>query len=621
MKLVINRSWGETQSVTPYQWTTTPTGRVLRSDSEIADLVNSSSGASILYMPGYFSPTDIKRSYIGLKFTHALNPRLFYDIRMQFKSSKYNSYQTTARDDSLRYEPVPGYLVDEAPFGYDGYSTSAIDGTSMGGWMNLGRDTTRNSTYTLAVDVTDQINRQNQIKAGFSIVYNDFNINSSTYSPSMNTWTRGMIYRVFPYRIGAYIQDKLEFEAFIANIGVRLDYSNSNTQTYVLATYDKAYKAGYGNSLEDTAPTTESKSDLHISPRLGISHPITENSKLYFNYNHFRSEVSSAYRFGIQRESNGLVTRIENPDLILEKTVSYELGYENNIYSDFLIKLAAYYKDITNQPGSIYYENIDATVQYSITQNNNYYDIRGFEITLNKRSGDWIGGFINYTYDVRTSGYFGVRRYYEDPNKQREYERLNPYISRPHPRPYARANISLKSPQDSGPEWGGIWPLANWYLNFIADWRSGSYYLYQVSEKIEHDVQWKDWFNLDLRLAKIFQIGNFFDIQFYIDITNVFNFKYMNYAGFSDNYDWESYLESLNFSWEADDQLGDDKIGDYRAPGVAFDPLELNPDNDPEISERNNARKENKAYIDMPNIQSFTFLNPRNIIFGVRINF
>lgn len=623
MKLNLTGSYGEITSVSPYSWKTTPTGRVLRSQSEIADLLNSNAGASVLYMPGYYSPTDIYRSMIGLKFTHVLNPKTFYEVKLNYKRNKYNTYKMKDRDLTLRYEPVDDYFVDEAPFGYNGSSVSGIDGMSMGGWMNLGRDKSDNSTFNFAFDITNQFNSQNQFKAGLNVVYNDFNIDSGTESPTMSTWTRSMIYRVFPYRIGAYIQDQLEFEGFIANVGLRLDYSDANTSKYELATYDESYEAGYGNSIEQNATVKDSEADWYISPRLGISHPITEDSKLFFNYSHFTSEPVSSYRFRLQRESNGLVTNIGNPNLKFERTIAYELGYEHNLFDQYLLRAAAYYKDVTNQPGWVYYRNINGSVQYNITENNNYADIRGFELTLTKRVGTWFRGFINYTYDVVTTGYFGLREYYEDPNEQRDYLELNPYQSKPHPRPYARANINFTSPEEFGPDWEKFYPLADWSLSFLAEWETGSYYTWNPNRipGVSDDTQWSDWYNVDLRLSKLVKIDNLVDLQFYIDVSNVFNFKHMNDAGFSDNYDWESYLESLNFSWESGDKKGDDKIGDYRPVGVAYDPLEPNPTNDPEISKRNDKRKEKKSYIDMPNIKSFTFLNPRNLTFGLRINF
>jgi len=48
--------------------------------------------------------------------------------------------------------------------------------------------------------------------------------------------------------------------------------------------------------------------------------------------------------------------------------------------------------------------------------------------------------------------------------------------------------------------------------------------------------------------------------------------------------------------------------------------LEQNPTNDPLIKKRNDKRKSNNAYIDMPNIKSLTFLNPRKFTLGIRIN-
>jgi outer membrane receptor protein involved in Fe transport len=298
--------------------------------------------------------------------------------------------------------------------------------------------------------LTTQFDTRNQIKTGFEFVYNDFDVKSSTVSPVMASWSRAMIYRIFPYRIGAYIQDKLEFEGFIANLGLRLDYSQSNTKRYLLGTYDTFYSSQLGDLIEDEAPNEESQSSMTLSPRLGISHPITENSKLYFNYGHFRSEPYSSYRFRIQR-SSGKVSYIGDPNLEHEKTVAYELGYEHGLFDELLFKVAAYYKDVTNQPGWIEYNGLN-NVNYFKAANNNYEDIRGLELTLTKRVGRWLTGFINYTYDVRTSGYFGLLEYNEDPQVQRAYLRTPPESTRRHPRPYARANIDFHVPDEYGPQ-------------------------------------------------------------------------------------------------------------------------------------------------------------------------
>ena len=623
MKLTLMGLYGEQNSVSPYEWTTAPTGYLMRSQSEVADLLSSSDGMNALYMPDRYSPTSVYRNTFGATLTHALTSATFYELVVQRNQSFYNTFQTTLRDTAKIYEPVPGIYVDQAPYGYWGYSTGAIDGVmSTGGWMNLGRDQSVNSTLSVKFSITSQLDKYNQVKAGFQYAYDDLNINSGAYSPSMSTWTRSMIYHVFPYRFGGYVQDKLEYEGFIANLGLRLDYSNPNSEYYDLTQYDMLYSQGLGNKIEQNAPKEKAASEFYISPRLGISHPITENSKLYFSYGHFLSEPSSTYRFRLQRESNGVVTYIGNPNMRLEKTVAYELGYEQNAFDMFLVTIAAYYKDISNQPGWVYYQNINSSVHYYKAANNNYADIRGFEATITKITGDWVSGFVNYTYDVGTSGYFDLTSYYQDVNKQKSYLQLNPYQSKPHPQPYARANIVFHSPEDFGPVMMEMNPLGGWSFNILAAWKAGSYATYnpQSIPGVVDNVQWRDSYTIDIRLMKSFRIFNL-DLQAYLDVQNIFNIKQLNYAGFVDSYDYQDYLASLCFPWMEGDKKGDDRIGDYIPFGVAYDPLEPNPNNDPAISARNNVRKDKKSYINMPNNTSVTFLNPRNYLFGVRLSF
>ena len=625
IKLTVIGIYGEDNSVSPYEWTTAPTGYLMRSQSEVADLLSSTDGMNVLYMPDRYSPSSIYRNVFGITLTHVLSPTTFYDISIQRNESRYNTFQTQTRDTSKIYQPLPGYMADEAPYGYWGYSTGSIDGVmSMGGWMNLGRDQSVNSTTSLLFSLTTQFDKYNQIKSGFQFYYNDLNINSGTYSPSMSTWTRNLQYHIFPYRLGVYAQDKLEFQGFIANLGVRLDYSNPNTEYLNLDPYNELYSAGAGNQITENAPKQKATTDIYISPRLGISHPITENSKLYFNYGHFVSEPSSSYRFLIQQEANGQVDYMGNPNMSYEKTIAYELGYEQNLFNTVLLHLAAYYKDVTHQPGWILYQNINTSVNYYLAASNNYADIRGFEVTLSKVNERWFRGFVNYTYDVVTSGYFDVTQHYQDINKQRAYLLLNPQQSKPVPQPYARANFEFVTPDNFGPSFMGTNPLGAWSLSILANWQAGAHATYNPNNVpgVSNNVQWVDYFGVDMRLAKDFlSLLPGMNLQLYLDITNVFNFKFLNMAGFVDSYDYQDYLASLCFPFETGDQNGNDRIGDYRPGNVAYDPLQPNPNNDPAITSANNRRKATKSYINMPNNESVTFLNPRHFSLGIRVNF
>ncbi|MBL7067405.1 MAG: TonB-dependent receptor [Candidatus Marinimicrobia bacterium] len=681
-KLTVSLTYGEIHSASPYQWKTTPTGTVLRGTYNVANYASS----EVLYVPGWFSPAEIYRTILGVKLNSVINSRSYFEQSFQYQLNNYNTHQMELRDTSKTIDIMPGpgnYYVDEAPYGYWGYGVSSIEGMRIGGWMNLGRDKSTISTFTYRFDFTKQIDRVNQFKTGFNLVLNNYDIKSFTSNPGMTTWNREQVYQVFPYRVGLYAQDKLEFEGFIANVGLRLDYTNSNSDIYAMEDYDVYYKEGYGLEIEDVVDTEKAKAYWSLSPRLGISHPITANSKLFFNYGHFQTEPTSSSRFRIQREYNGLVTSIGDPNLEMEKTVSYELGYAHNIFDQFLLNISGYYKDITNQTDWIYYENINASIQYSKAANNNYEDIRGFEITLDKRRGRWITGFLNYTYMISSYGYFGLQSYYEDPSKQREYLTQNPYQVKPHPRPYARTNIDFHSPLEFGPSLMGLYPAGGWNINVLATWNQGSFTTYNPNNVpgLINNVQWRDSYNFDLRFTKTFNTKKL-QIQLFADISNLLNTKFLSYVGFFDNRDYLSYMASLHFDWEEGIQKGSDRIGVYREDNVDFvamrdisysptDLLDLGyltsgeygavyqyegypiigvqTDEDGKITayefdetatvkeyygynygsdgwnvlskSEYNKLLDNKAYIDMPNIKALTFLYPREIKFGIKIVF
>lgn len=682
-KLTLTAVYGEIHSTTQYNWRPTPTGSVLRSDYTIANMISSEA----LFVPAYYSPTSIYRNMYGLKISRVINSRSFYEVSLQNQRNRYFSYQMDDRDTTLT-DPIPGYsdyLVDEAPYGFYGDDgiNSIGDNMRIGGWMNLGRDRSIINTTSARVDYTSQLNNYMEFRTGLDLEINNYDIKSYTSNPGMTTWNREQVYEVTPYRLGGYVHDKLEFKGLIANLSLRFDMSNANTDYYILDPFDNYFKRGAGYLIEDEANSENSETQFVLSPRIGISHPISENSKLYFNYGHYRSEPSSTSRFRMQREYDGQVTDIGNPNLLMEKTVSYELGYTQNLFDQVLLNLAAYYKNIDNQVAWVSYENINSSVDYIRPENNNYEDIRGFEITLDKQRGNWLTGFINYTYMINSSGYFNLMYYYENPTQQREYISTATSQSRPVPRPYLRASIDLHTPEKFGPKLFGTYLIGGLNVNLLTTWKAGSYTTYNPTgaQDVSNNVQWRDSYNVNMRITKDFQFENF-KVMWFVDVTNLLDTKFLSYAGFANSQDYAAYMGSLHFDWEEGVEKGDDRIGTYREDDVEYtpmreiniDPLQLQelgyeydddgsgavylydgariisvienengsytPDFDDtqqvkqwvEWDEENdqwvavsksriNRLLEDKAYIDMPNIKSMTFLYPRTIKIGFQISF
>ncbi|MBN2410194.1 TonB-dependent receptor [candidate division KSB1 bacterium] len=562
-------------------------------------------GGANLYWPSSLTPFDVYRSMLGISFDHVLSPNTFYSVRVS--NTRVKNF--AAGPDKLRDNTIIRYFgnvgVDETPYGFDILNEYSMqDGQLLASIGAGARDWSEVNSFSAKFDLTSQVNKYNQVKIGFEYNYDDIHSNYAGVSMYLPSDSYYLDWTAFPYRLGVYAQDKLEFEGLIANIGLRMDYNEPNTDWYDVDRYSKYFQKQYKELFTKEAPTQPAEGHIKLSPRLGVSHPITEDAKLYFNYGHFYSMPRSTQMYEIEygKSSEG-VRFLGNPSALLPKTIAYELGLEYNIADLFLLHLAGYYKDVSDQTGEIQYTNYDGSVDYGTVENNNYADIRGFEMRIDKRFGQWITGWINYNYIVTTSGFIGREHYYQDQRLQRIEGLQNPYQERPIARPFTRVNVQLHTPDTWGPTLAGIQPFGNMHMSWLFSWKAGKYETWDPLEtyQLKQNLQWKGQYNFDLRLSKLvrFGISNF---ELFVDIKNLFNTKYMCEQGFADDIDRLNYLESLHLpQYDAPEYKaqgytgGDDKPGDVKS--------------------------DDKPYIDMPNREFLTYLNPRSIFLGIKFDF
>jgi hypothetical protein len=230
------------------------------------------------------------------------------------------------------------------------------------------------------------------------------------------------------------------------------------------------------------------------------------------------------------------------------------------------------------------------------------------------------------------------------------------------PRPRAKGYLDFHTPGDFGPGMGNHKPFGGWHFNFIGRWTAGYWLSWNPNNipGINYNVQWNDFLNIDLKISKSFTFGKF-QVKFFMDIFNLFNQKYLSGSSFYDADDYNYYMYSLHLPKDKANALGspdapypnipgNDKPGDYRPTGVDYVPIEYMGRIDFENStglasviyynaedasywkysagqwlledkSRVNQVLEDKAYIDMPNQTYFSFLNPRDIFFGLTISF
>ena len=493
MRLMVNSSMGKSYNVAMNKDDTqfsnsawgingvqfwNPTDYV-RSPYSIAEITNEQRPSRI-FTDSWYSTADVGYLTFSGKLTTFFNSSTYLDVSIENINRNYETGPIQARDTTKRYEVVPGYFVDEAPFGFSSSPFTGLTGMFYGGHSSTARDSTKLSSFLLKADLTSQVNKENLIKAGIEFSIYDLNLDYG----SINTFFSDINYvkeRWSPYRFSAYVQDKIEMYGFIANLGVRMDVSNPNTTWVNVDAFNKSYFSSQYVTMSDSDfPTEKAKVDIAFSPRLGISHPITENSKLYFNYGHFKEMPAYEEIFRIGRAGSGELRNFGNPNLAQAKTVSYELGYDHSLFGSYLLQIAAFYNDITNQQGYTQYISDRLGVGYFLANNNGYQDTRGLEITFRKTEGAWLRGFVNYTYQISTFGAFGKQIINEEPSQQKLLDQNTAllYQQKPVPQPRANASLTFLTPKEFGPEVFGFQPFSDWTVNLLAVWNAGQYMTY-----------------------------------------------------------------------------------------------------------------------------------------------
>lgn len=542
------------------------------------------------YYDAMRSIADRYRNQYGINVSHILSSKTFYDLKFSYNLRRSHVTHAPERDTTAALV-VGGYSFDSG--GQGGWVSSETTQDFGGRESDLGidslgfsfilgghgkeRDFSREEVYNLRYDFVSQVTGNNQIKLGIEINYDKMHLITGLIQyPSlvkMNSFKRQ------PLSISTYIQDKLEFSNMIANLGVRFDYTD-RSGIYYTDPFSKYYivdSLGY-------APTAEIKPYYRISPRLGISHPISDKSKLFFNYGHFYDEPGVNQLYALRERESGIYDYIPNANLKPQKTIAYELGFDQQIGRSYLIHFSGFYRDITDQIKWVgYVSNVGTTI--SSYNNDNYEDIRGFEFLLEKALGTYFIGSVSYDYLVRSSGNVGNELIYESPEKTPVE---SSHIQYSYPNFNILVNLNFRTPKN----FSTLKLLNDWNWNITHEYRDGKYITWNPKNLpgVVYNYHWRPHINTNTRLSKVFKTGPV-STQFYLEVTNVFNRKEMT------PYLRSYLLPNLRLYSEYMNSLREgDRPGDYK-----------------------------KSYIELPDAKYFPtqllFLNPRRFYFGIHFNF
>jgi hypothetical protein len=338
-----------------------------------------------------YNPEGILNNYVtstnnSLYLTHTLSKSTFYDFKIAFNTRDYKQY---VYEDINKYTPTD--LIKGDPGG----------NTFLFGGMERGRVFENSLTFLSKFDFTSQMNKKNLVKAGFEVRLNSLDRNSYYIAYDRNVYhqptkvygTAGRYIR-YPRQLSAYMQDKLEYEDMIINMGLRYDYFYSDAPYAI-------------DELQPDGATRMADAKNMFSPRLGISFPITSEGIIHLSYGHFYQMPSLStlyYNPSFYLPVSG-TPLFGNANLNPEKTISYEIGLQQQFTPTIAINITGFYKDIRDLLAwqTITFDRLDGDRQtYRIRRNQDYGNVKGLTVTIEKRRtpSEPVAAKIDYTYQV-----------------------------------------------------------------------------------------------------------------------------------------------------------------------------------------------------------------------------
>ncbi len=455
------------------------------------------SGTSFLYRYNPDGITTLRDQGYShrLNWTHTLNDKSFYTLRLSYASNEFRQFVYENPND-------PRYVRDLSGIG-DGTVVGFPGSNFLLGGNQKGHVYETSESLRGKLDFTRQIGAIHEAKAGleaqlhsldrrnFVVLYNEQVLyRDEPTVPDESTPSHDAYNDQRVLELSAYAQDKLEFDNFIINVGVRYEFFDPNGE-YV------------PNLLDPKGELADAKQTHLVLPRLGVSFPITTTGIIHFSYGHF-AQMPPLRRLYLNPDFEfpaGAIPTFGNTNMRPERTVQYEIGLQQQIGDHLAFDITGYFKDIRDYLASqrIRFSTIAGEDQYNIYLNRDYANVRGitFALTRRRERGGMLSATLDYTFQLAEGNNNDSDSFFFNSlsGRENEFEIIPLDFDQRH---IVSSTVSLTR---SG----------NWGASFIAQYTTGYPYtpllLDQKIDQLPNAGRKPDQFNLDAHLYKEFAIG------------------------------------------------------------------------------------------------------------------
>ena len=343
----------------------------------------------------------------GIRWSRIVSPNTYFTLN-------FHHLQNRLRDATFEDPLDPLYASDDR-LRQRGNFSFYTGGTDM-------RHRQRETRTTLAkFDFTSQINSEHQLRGGIEGKFHRLWFHEISVRKNAGTAFQSQIpiegtafnqeYIHKPKEYSAYIQDKIELEFLIVNAGIRLDVFNPADS--VLQDFSRPQEIDINDPTKSIPRFGDAaNSTYQLSPRFGIAYPITDRGVIHVSYGHFFQ--TPLYEFLYTNPSFSLNTSegrasvfsapFGNANLKPQKTVSYEIGLQQQVSEEIAIDVTGYYKDIRNLLGTkietIATGETHSGTKYGRYINRDYGNVKGLIFSIEKRRSNNFSATLDYTLQI-----------------------------------------------------------------------------------------------------------------------------------------------------------------------------------------------------------------------------